>query len=254
VRNGGLAPRDGVARRFGALAATLGRDLGLGFRLEAEVRLRYDRFSQPREDKYTTPGFALPPSGWTREVSGELSWQARGFQLHGSHGWGQRPAGTYGTVDDPQTVPEGGRFRQWGLRANYDHRMGAFGWLHGEVGAAGGEGFDRFTALGLGGFGGAVRVPGLRSGALAADRVAYAKTGVVLPSGPRLRLTLTLDHARARSLQDGETYGFTGLGAAGDLPGFWVFTALRVDLGVGLQSDIPGLRTVNGYVALLRVF
>ena len=73
-------------------------------------------------------------------------------------------------------------------------------------------------------------------------------------SGPRLRLTLTLDHARARSLQDGETYGFTGLGAAGDLPGFWVFTALRVDLGVGLQSDIPGLRTVNGYVALLRVF
>ncbi len=254
VRNGGLAPRDGVARRFGALAATLGRDLGLGFRLEAEVRLRYDRFSEPKEDKYTTPGFALPPSGWTREVSGELSWQARGFQLHGSHGWGQRPAGTYGTVDDPQTIPDGGRFRQWGLRVGYDHRMGAFGWLHGEVGAAGGEGFDRFTALGLGGFGGTVRIPGLRSGALAADRVAYAKTGVVLPSGPRLRLTLTLDHARARSLQDGETYGFTGLGAAGDLPGFWVFTALRVDLGVGLQSDIPGLRTVNGYVALLRVF
>lgn len=254
VRNGGLAPRDGVARRFGALAATLGRDLGLGFRLEAEARFRYDRFSEPREDKYTTPGFALPPSGWTREVSGELSWQARGFQLHGSQAWGRRPAGTYGTVDDPQAVPDGGRFRQWGLRAGYDHRIGAFGWLHSEVGAAGGEGFDRFTALGLGGLGGTVRVPGLRSGAMAADRVAYAKAGVVLPSGPRLRLTLTLDHARARSLQDGETYGFTGLGAAGDLPGFWVFTALRVDLGVGLQSDIPGLRTVNGFVALLRVF
>jgi len=46
----------------------------------------------------------------------------------------------------------------------------------------------------------------------------------------------------------------SGLGLTGDLPGFWWFTSVRVDLGAGLQSDIAGVKTVNGYVALLRVF
>ncbi len=254
VRNGGLAPRDGVARRYGTLHLTLGHDLGLGFRWEGEVRFRYDRFSEPREEAYRTPGFVLPPNGWTRSWGGECSWQTHGFQIQGRHLWGERPSGTYGTPSDPQTIPDGGRFRSWELQARHDHPLSGSRWLHGALGLAGGRGFDRFTALDVGGLGGTVRVPGLRSGAMAADRVAYASAGLVVPTGPNLRLTLTLDHARARSLQDGKTYGFTGLGMAGDLPGFWVFTALRVDLGVGLQSDIPGLRTVNGFVALLRVF
>jgi hypothetical protein len=67
-------------------------------------------------------------------------------------------------------------------------------------------------------------------------------------------LSLSLEHARARSLDDQKTYGMSGVGITGDLPGFWLFTAVRVDLGVGVQSDIAGVRTVNGYVALLRVF
>jgi len=46
----------------------------------------------------------------------------------------------------------------------------------------------------------------------------------------------------------------SGLGISGDLPGFWWFTAVRVDLGIGLQSDIAGVKAANGYVALLRVF
>ena len=87
-----------------------------------------------------------------------------------------------------------------------------------------------------------------------ADRLNYAKAGVVLPSGPGLRLSFTLDHAQVRSLDDQKQYGCSGLGIAGDLPGFWWFTTLRVDLGVGLQSDIAGVKGVNGYVALLRVF
>jgi len=27
-----------------------------------------------------------------------------------------------------------------------------------------------------------------------------------------------------------------------------------VDLGIGLQSDIPGVKTVSGYIAALRLF
>jgi hypothetical protein len=250
VKDGKLLEKDGVARQFGLLSLTLGHDLGLGFRLTGTGRCEYDRFSTPREDKNVTPGFALPPSGLTREWQGAVAWQARGFQLYGYYGAGQRPDGSYGTVLDPQSIPDGGSFRRWGGRVGYDHRMEGNWWLHGEAGHAGGRGFDRFSSLGSGG----VHVAGIRAGSIAADRMDYLKAGVVLPSGRNLRLTLTLDHARARSLDDRETYGFTGLGVAGDLPGFWWFTTVRVNLGAGLQSDIPGVRTVNGYVALLRVF
>jgi len=254
VKDGKLLEKDGVARQFGDLALHLGKDLGLGFRLQGTGRFEYNRYSTPREDDYVTPDYVLPPSGLTQEWRGALSWQARGFQLQGYYGAGRRPDGTYGTPTEPQQIPDGGDFRRWGGHVGYDHRMEGNWWLHGEAGHAGGRSFDRFTALGLGGAGGDVRVAGIRGGAVAADRVDYVKAGVVLPSGRNLRLTLTLDHARARSLDDQKTYGFTGLGIAGDLPGFWWFTTLRVDLGAGLHSDVPGVRTVNGYVALLRVF
>lgn len=254
VQNGELSEQDGVARQWGRLTVNLGHDLGYGLRAEAEGRFNYDRFSEPREEEYWTPGYVLPPSGWSRELRGELSWQARGFQISGYLGSGRRPSGTYGTPEDPQTIPEGGGFQRWGGAAGYDYKTRWKGWLHAELGAAGGKGFDRFTSLDLGGLGGDVRVAGIRSGAVAADRITYAKAGVVLPSGGNLRLTVTLDHARARALDTGLTHRFTGLGAAGDVPGFWVFTTVRLDLGVGLQSDIPGLRAINGFVALLRVF
>jgi hypothetical protein len=41
---------------------------------------------------------------------------------------------------------------------------------------------------------------------------------------------------------------------AGDIPGFWWFTAIRADIGIGIQSDVPGVKGVNGFIALLRVF
>lgn len=254
VAQGELQDKDGVGRRFANLEITAGRDLGLGFRAELEAQAQYDRYALAREEKYRTPGFELPPSGLTRALLAEASWQSRGFQLRAYHGWGQRPDGTYGTAQDPQRVPEGGAFRRWGGSLGYDRQLGSGAWLHGEGGVATGRAFDRFNALDLGGLGGTVRIAGIRSGAVAADRLGYAKAGVVLPSGPGLRLTLTLDHARVRALDDRKDYRFTGLGVAGDLPGFGWFTTVRVDLGAGLHSDIPGLRTVNGWIALLRVF
>lgn len=75
-----------------------------------------------------------------------------------------------------------------------------------------------------------------------------------VPPTAAFRAGLELVRAQARALDDGKTYSFTGLGLKGTLPGFWVFTAVELDLGVGLQSDIPGVKGVNGYVALLRVF
>ncbi len=151
-------------------------------------------------------------------------------------------------------MPDQGRFQRWGARAGYDYQLGGGAWLHGETGWAGGAGFDRFQSLSVGGIGGDVRIAGIRSNAITADRLAYAKAGLVLPSGPGLRLTLSLDHAELRGLDDPTTRYFTGLGAAGDLPGFWVFTTVRLDLGVGLLSNLPGVRSINGYVAFFRVF
>ena len=253
VVNGGLSDRDGVGRRFGMMGMELGHDLGLGFRLEGRGDFEYDDFSEG-ETKYRTPGYVLPPSGLTRVGTLQGSWLFRGFQVRGFHGWGKRPEGTYGTAANPHTVPEDGAFKRYGGSLGLDREAKPGLWVHGEAGWVGGRAFDRFNALDVGGGGSVVRIAGIRSNAIAADQVAYAKGSLAIPTGPSLRLTVSLEHARARSLDDGKTYGVSGLGLTGDLPGFWWFTSVRVDLGVGLQSDIAGVKTVNGYVALLRVF
>ena len=253
VLNGKLADKDGVGRRFGMVGLELGRDLGAGFRLEGRGDFEYDDYSEG-DTKYRTPGYALPPSGLTRVGTLQGSWLFRGFQVRAFHGWGRRPEGTYGTVGNPQVVPEAGDFRRWGGSLGLDRELQPGFWFHGEAGWAGGRAFDRFKALDVGGMGGAVRIAGIRAHAISADQVTYAKTGLAIPTGPTLRLSLSLEHARARSLDDQKTYGVTGVGITGDLPGFWWFTSVRVDLGVGVQSDIAGVKAVNGYVALLRVF
>ncbi len=249
VVNGKLSDKDEVARRFGTFNLNLGHDLGAGFRFEAMGRFRYDKFSESKDDKTRTPGYALPPSGLTREFRGELSWLYRGFQIQGFYGKGNRPDGTYGTSDNLQSVPDSGRFTRWGGNVGYDKQLTNGLWLHGGAGVVGGNGFDRFKALDLNGI-----VSGIRSNSITADRIAYARMGAVLPASPNLRLSVFLDHAEARALDNQKTYGLTGLGIAGDIPGFWWFTAVRLDIGVGLQSNIPGVKTVNGFIALLRVF
>ncbi|MFN7958227.1 MAG: hypothetical protein U0P46_07905 [Holophagaceae bacterium] len=253
VINGKLADKDGVGRRFGMAGVELGHDLGLGFRLEGRGDFLYDDYSEG-ETKYRTPGYALPPSGLTKMGTLQGSWLFRGVQLRGFHGWGKRPEGTYGTAADPQVVPEGGDFKRYGGSLGLDREVKPGFWFHGEAGWVGGRAFDRFNSLDVGGMGSMVRIAGIRSNAIAADQVAYAKTALAIPTGPSLRLSVSLEHGRARGLDDGKTYGVTGLGLVGDLPGFWWFTSVRVDLGVGLQSDIAGVRTVSGYVALLKLF
>ena len=253
VLNGNLSNSDGVGRRFGKVGLALGQDLGLGLRLEGRTDFEYDAYSEG-ETQYRTPGFLLPPSGLTRIGTLQGSWLFRGFQVRGFYGWGKRPDGTYGTASDPQAVPEGGDFRRWGGSLGLDREAKPGLWFHAEAGWAGGHAFDRFNALDVGGLGSAVHIAGIRSNAITADQVAYAKTSLAIPTGPSLRLTISLEHAEARSLDNGKTYGLSGVGFTGDLPGFWWFTAVRVDLGVGVQSDIAGLKCVSGYVALLRVF
>lgn len=249
VKNGQLLNQDGVSRQWGRSSLAIGRDLGLGFRLEGKAFLQYDRFGQSKEEDYKTPGFQLPPSGLTPEGRLELSWQRSGFELATYLGQGQRPKGSYGAPQALQLIPNNGRFQRWGGSLSYDYRLPVGAWLHGEVGHMGGRHFDRFNDLNLGG-----TVKGFSSYSVSSDQVNYAKLGLTLKSGPKLRLGATLDHARARSLDDQKVYGFTGLGISGDIPGFWIFTAVRMDLGVGLHSDIPDTKGVRGYITLLRVF
>jgi hypothetical protein len=253
VKDGRLADRDAVGRRTASASLEVGRDLGLGLRAELQGRFTYDRYSEARDEEHRTEGFLLPPGGWTRELRGEVSWLWRGLQVRGFYGRGRRPDGRFGAPGEHQPIAEGGTFRRWGGSLALDRQLRPGLWARAEAGATSGRGFDRFNALEVGGLGGGA-VAGIRSNALAADRLAYAKASLALPSGPGLRLSFGLDHARARSLEDGRTLRFTGAAATGDLPGFGWFTACRVNLGVGIQSDVPGVRTLNGLVTLLRVF
>ncbi|HLO68919.1 MAG TPA: hypothetical protein VK188_17980 [Holophaga sp.] len=252
VRNGRLVNGEGVGLRSGRLTLGLAHDLGWGFRLQGRGDLQYDHFSRPWKDDHWSPGFILPPSGWNRQLTGELTWLRRGFRLAGFYGEGRRPEGIYGLPWNlGHTIAD---YQRWGGSAAYDREVARGTWVRGEAGFLGGRGFDRFQSLDVGGVGGDVRVAGIRSNAITADQLTYAKAGCTVPTGPRLRLTLSLDQAWVRTLDDRKTCSVTGLGIAGDLPGFGWFTTVRLDLGVGLASTLPGVRSVNGYVALLRVF
>ncbi len=246
VVDGKLSDRDAVDRSFFKTSLTLGRDLGAGFRFEGAGLFEYDHFRRTRDKNHETPGFALPPSGWQRGWQGTLSWQFRAFQMKGLYGGGRRPEGTYGSN---QAIPDQGKFRYWGESLGYDHRLDSDWRLHGEVGRIAGRGFDRFLQLG-----GEAQVEGVNTAAVPSDRTEFGKLAIGLPPSRLLRLTFALDHARLRALDNGKTYRFTGLGIAGDIPGFWWFTTIRVNLGAGLQSDVSGLKGVQGYLALLRVF
>ena len=254
VQNGKLADRDAVGHRFGSGALSIGHDLGLGFRLEARGDFRYDSYGAPRDDQYATPGFQAPPSGWTREGTLIGSWIYRGLTLQGYQAKGQRPEGVWGTTLDPHTIPDGGAFTRRGGSLAYTHELTSNLWFSGGVALDTGTSFDRFNAIPVGGGFGGGGVPGIRANALTADRLTSERLGLDLPPTAAFRAGLELVRAQARALDDGKTYTFTGLGLKGTFPGFWIFTAVQMDLGVGLQSDIPGVKGVNGYVALLRVF
>jgi hypothetical protein len=254
VEDGKLQEKDAVGHMFGRFRAGLGRELGAGFRFEGDAIFDYDRYGRPREEKYETPGYLLPPSGWTREARASLSWLGSGFQIRGYHGWGQRPDGQFGAPGAVETIPDGGRYTRWGGTVGQSVELGTRTWLKVQAGIDGGRNFDRFNSLPVGGGFGGSGVAGIRSNALTADRVLRGEADVAFPTGPNLRLTLGLQHARARGLDDQKTYRFTGLKIGGDLPGWGWFTAFRLDLGVGLQSDVPGVTTVNGYIAALRIF
>jgi hypothetical protein len=254
VQNGQLADHDAVGHRFGAAGLSLGRDMGLGFRLELGGDFLYNSYGAPRDDRYATPGFQAPPSGWTTAGTLTASWIFRGFTAKGYEGRGQRPEGVWGTPLDPHVVPDGGAFKRWGGSLAYTRELTPSLWFSGSVALDTGSSFDRFNAIPVGGGFGGGGVPGIRANALTADRLVSERIGLDLPPTAAFRAGLDLVHAQARALDNGLTYSFTGAGLKGTLPGFWIFTAVQLDLGVGLQSDVPGVKGVNGYVALLRVF
>jgi hypothetical protein len=249
VKDGKLQDSDGVSRQSGQMRVSVGRDIGAGFRMRLQGIGIYNRYSEAKESEYRTPGYIIPPSGFTLGFTSELSWLHRGFQLRGNYGAGSRPSGTFGSPEEQQSIADGGKYERWGASVGYDLRFKNRAWIHGELGMDGGSGFDRFMSLDLGG-----RVSGIRNNAVVSDSVTFASLGYVLPASKLFRITFKVDHAQARSLDDQKTYGFTGMSIAGDIPGFWWFTTVRADIGIGLLSDIPGVRGVNGYIALLRVF
>ena len=248
VVNGQLLDQDGVQRRSQILEMDLGRELGWGFRLNLAGTFTYDQYSEPGKSQYVTPGFTYPDSGINRFARTQFTWQRSGFQLRSYYGLGQRPDSPWGEPGALQTVVDQGRYQRWGGAAVYDTELGNGLWFQATLGQATGRNFDRFQAIEFDGM-----VSGMKPHAIVADQLSYGALRLTIPTGPHFRLGLGLDHGVARSQDDQKLYGFTGLSVAGDLPGFWWFTAVNVNLGIGLQSDIPGVRSVNGMITFIRL-
>jgi hypothetical protein len=254
VSQGRVEKHDAVGHRFGTANLTLGRDLGAGFRLALEGRFQYDGYTLDKNwVPYLTPGYRPPPNGLTEEGRVRGSWQAGGFQLQTFYGKGSRPSGSFGLPDALQTIEDHGRFTRWGGSAGYDLGLDRGAQFHLEAGALGGTGFDRFKSLDLAAAGDGT-VTGFSPYAMNSDHATYAKVAYVLPPHPGLRLTLGLDGARVRALDDHKAYDFLGLRVGGDLPGFWKFTYERVDLGFGVYSTMKGARTVTGSIVCAKIF
>ena len=248
VVNGQLLDQDGVQRRTQNLELDLARELGAGLRLNLAGSFSYDQYSAPSDSLYATPGFNYPESGLNRFARTQLTWQKAGFQLRGYYGLGQRPDRPWGEPGALQAVPDQGRYQRWGGAAVYDRELGRGLWFQATLGQASGRDFDRFQAIPFDGM-----VSGMKPHSIVANQLSYGALRLTIPTGPHLRLGLGLDHGIARNEDDGKLYGFTGLSLAGDLPGFGWFTAVNVNLGVGLQSDIPGVKSVAGVISFLRV-
>jgi hypothetical protein len=246
--DGKLLDKEGVSRQTGQISLSLGRVMPRGFRLRLDGQTIYNRYSEAKDEKYRTPGYIIPPSGFTSSLTAEVAWMYRGFQLRGNYGEGIRPDGFFGLPDDPQPIANGGKFKRWGGAAAYDYRLNHKGWIQGELGMERGTGGDRFWSLT------SSRAPGFRSHGIKSDQVQRATLGYVHPASQFFRLSCHIDHSRARSMDNKKTYGFTGLALTADIPGFKWFTLLRADIGIGLHSDIPGIKGVNGTIAALRLF
>ena len=248
VVHGQLLDRDGVQLRAQNAELDLSRDLGLGLRFMVSESLTSNLFSTPSNSRYVTPGFTNPASGLDAYTQAQLTWQRAGFQLRTYYGAGHRPDQPWGEAGALQAVPDQGRYQRWGGAATYDVELKRGFWFQTTLGEATGHAFDRFQTINFDGL-----VSGIKPNAVVADQVDYGAVRLTIPTGPKLRLTVGLDHGLARSEDDQKRYGFTGLSLAGDLPGFWWFTAVNVRLGIGLQSDIPGVRSVNGMITFIRL-
>ena len=246
--DGELLEKDAVSHQSGQMRVSIGRTLPRGFRIRLEGFASYTRYTEAKEEKYRTPDFIIPPSGFTTSLTGDLIWMRRGFQIRGSYGEGKRPDGIFGPPEDVRPIANGGYFKRWGGSLAYDYRLQHKAWLHSEVGMERGTGGDRFMSVA------SIRAPGFRSNAVTSDLVQHVSLGYVHPASQLFRLSCHIDHSRARSMDNQTTYGFTGIALAADIPGFKWFTILRADIGVGIHSDIPGTRGVNGTIAALRLF
>lgn len=108
---------------------------------------------------------------------------------------------------------------------------------------------DRFSAPSPGRFGG-VRLRGIATGAVQAQRLGVARASLALPFGSTLRAEIGVDAAWAREARSGyRRRPLSGVGVSATLPGPW---ETLVQGSVGIPLATPGRRTPAIDLFLLR--
>lgn len=225
------------------LAFALGTTVG---RVRIGVEAGGERWDFRRADD-TAREFVLPADTWewVGRLEGALPVGAATLTVAAERGWRQR-WGRWGLEGAEDSEDVWTRARASLL---YEKALNPLARLRLEGEYWAGWGVDRFSAPSPGRFG-SVRLRGIATGAVVAERLALVRAAVAVPVSSTLRAEVGVDAGWAREERSGYRHRpLSGCGVSATLPGPW---DTLVQGSVGLPLATPGRRTPTVEFFVLR--
>ncbi len=250
---------DDVRNRFQRVSGSLGTALGNFFKVKGTYELEYDEYGSDSKtaDTFILPRDTLIQSGviegefnraaWTVTASAQRGWRRRWEP------WGDQTPATPKTLADfpgaacdapgsclAEFDPAGKSFDQYEFSVSKQIFLPLFQKLRFEASWLTGSRLDRFSEFQFSYFGNRLR--GLGGAGVRYDRGGIVRAQYSFNIAEVVRFDASLDSGYVKDGLTSDRFDrFTGFGIAGNFMGPWS-TIIQFDVGVALQSDIPGLR------------